>query len=194
MIAVIDYNAGNILSVENALTRCSCEYTVTSNADIILSADKVIFPGVGDAAYAMQELRKLGLDKVIPMIKAPFLGICLGMQLLCSHSQENDTECLGIVPNKVKFIDTDNKNKTPNIGWSNINNLVSPLFNDVSEGEFVYYVHSYGAEVNEYTICTSEHSSSFSGAIRKENFYGCQFHPEKSGDIGELIIKNFIGL
>lgn len=194
MIAIIDYNAGNILSVENALKRLNVEYIVTDRPNEILSAEKVLFPGVGDASYAMNELRKRGLIQTIKEVQTPFLGICLGMQLLCSHTEEGDTECLSIVPNRVNHLVYNKSNKVPNIGWCEITNLKSALFSGIKESEFVYYVHSYGAEVNQYTICESLHSTPFSGALKRDNFYGCQFHPEKSGDIGERILKNFIEL
>lgn len=194
MIAIVDYNAGNILSVENALKRLGAEYIITDKKAEILSADKVLFPGVGDAAYAMAQLKERGLVEVIKEVKNPFLGVCLGMQLLCSESEEGNTECLGILPNKVRLLEYDKLNKVPNIGWCEVLNLKTALFKGISEGEFVYYVHSYAAEVNEYTICESLHQNLYSGALHKDNFYGCQFHPEKSGLIGEKILKNFIEL
>ena len=194
MIAVIDYGAGNILSVGNALERLGIEYIVTYDKDLILGADKVIFPGVGDAAYAMKELKNRGLISVIKAIEMPFLGICLGMQLLCSHSEEGDTECLNIIPNKVRKLKPSNLNKIPNIGWCEIENLKSPLFNGLKEGDFVYFVHSYAAEINKNTICSSNHSEPFSAALGYKNFYGVQFHPEKSGKVGEVILSNFLNL
>ncbi|MFI3267978.1 MAG: imidazole glycerol phosphate synthase subunit HisH [Rikenellaceae bacterium] len=194
MIAIIDYNAGNILSVENALKRLGAEYVITDKREEILNADKVLFPGVGDASYAMAQLREKDLVETIKEVTQPFLGICLGMQLLCASSEEGDTECLGILPNKVQLLEYDGVNKVPNIGWCEALELKSPLFKGVSEGEFVYYVHSFAAEVNEYTICQSLRGKPFSGALQKDNFYGCQFHPEKSGTIGEKILKNFIEL
>ncbi|MFI3262062.1 MAG: imidazole glycerol phosphate synthase subunit HisH [Rikenellaceae bacterium] len=194
MIAIIDYNAGNILSVENALKRLGAEYIITDSREEILKADKVLFPGVGDASYAMAQLRAKNLVDTIKEVTQPFLGICLGMQLLCASSEEGDTECLGILPNKVQLLEYDGLNKVPNIGWCEMLEPKSPLFKGIEEGEFVYYVHSFAAEVNEYTICKSMHGRPFSGALQKDNFYGCQFHPEKSGLIGEKILKNFIEL
>ncbi len=194
MIAVIDYGAGNILSVANALKRVGAEFVLTGNAEQIVSADRVILPGVGDAAYAMAKLKSQGLDVVIRELNKPTLGICLGMQLLCEHSQEGDTPCLGIIPAQVYRLIADANNKTPNIGWSEIENLKSPLFEGLTDGDWMYYVHSYAVDVNRFSICTSEHSQQFSGAIHRENFYGCQFHPEKSGKLGERIITNFLKL
>lgn len=194
MITIIDYDAGNLCSVENALKRVGVEYRVSADRELITSSEKIILPGVGEASKAMQKLYERGLVETIRSLSQPVLGICLGMQLLCSHSEEGDTECLDIVPNRVKLLKRDIENKVPNIGWDSINNLKSPIFKDIEEGVFVYYVHSYGAEVNEYTLCTSLHTNPFSGAIGRDNFYGCQFHPEKSGKIGEQIVKNFIEL
>ncbi len=192
MIAIIDYGAGNILSVTNALKRVGAEYILTSNADIITNADRIILPGVGDATYAMAQLKSRDLDEIIKGLTRPLLGICLGMQLLCDHTEEGDTKCLSIISSRVRRLVADDSNKTPNIGWCEIDNLKSPLFDSLSCGDFVYYIHSFGAEVNEYTICTSKHSQPFSGAINRDNFYGCQFHPEKSGDVGEKILTNFL--
>ncbi len=194
MIAIIDYGAGNILSVENALQRVGAEYFLTSDESEILSADRVILPGVGDASFAMQQLRDKRLDIVIKTIKTPLFGICVGMQLLCAYTEEGDSECLSIIPSRVNRLIGDSYNKVPSIGWSEICDLKSPLFKGINQESFVYFVHSYGAEISDYTIATSTHSSPFSAAINRDNFYGCQFHPEKSGEVGEAIIKNFLTL
>ena len=191
-IVIIDYGAGNVKSVQFALERLGYEAVCSNDASVIESADKVIFPGVGEARSAMAEIKKFGLEKVIPNLKQPFLGICLGMQLMCRHSQENDTECLDIFPmNVLKFSE---ENKVPQISWNTLINLKEPLFKNVVENAFVYYVHSYYVPKNDYTIATTNYGLDYAGAIQKDNFYACQFHPEKSSDIGEQILKNFIEL
>lgn len=191
-IAIIDYGAGNVKSVQFALQRLGYDAICSNDADIIRSADKVIFPGVGEAQSAMTEIKKLGLDKIIPNLKQPVLGICLGMQLMCRSSEENNTTCLNIFQLDVlKFND---KLKVPQIGWNTITDLKEPLFKNVKNNSFVYYVHSYYVPQNEYAIATTEYGLAYAGAIQKDNFYACQFHPEKSGEIGELILKNFIQL
>lgn len=194
MIVVIDYGAGNLYSVASTLSRLGVNYTVSSNIDTIKSATKVILPGVGAARKAMDELRKCNLVDVIRSLKQPLLGICLGMQLLCEFSEEGNTECLGLIPVRVSKMTATPDNKVPHMGWNNIQNLKGALFTGISEGAYVYYVHSYGVPVCPYTICTSNHSSAFSGAIQFNNFYGCQFHPEKSGSTGAAILKNFLDL
>lgn len=194
MIVVIDYDAGNLYSVTNALSRLGAEFIISSDKEIIAGAEKVIFPGVGMASQAMDKLRERGLVETIKNLTQPFLGICLGMQLMCRYSEEGDTECLGLIPIDVIKMRADKDNKVPHIGWNNIKGLSSPLFKGVKEDAFVYYVHSYAAPVTQYTICSTEHSDMFSGAIQFNNFYGCQFHPEKSGDIGSTILKNFLEL
>lgn len=191
-IVIIDYGAGNVKSVQFALERLGYSAICTNNSKLIQSADKVIFPGVGEASSALLELKKYGLEEVIPNLKQDVLGICLGMQLMCSFSEENNTQCLNIFPiDVVKFT---KKLKVPQISWNTITNLKSPLFKGVSEDSFVYYVHSYYVPLNKYTIATTEYGLAYAGAIRKENFYACQFHPEKSSDVGEKILKNFIEL
>lgn len=202
MIAVIDYGAGNTLSVGNALERLGANYILTCDKKVILSADKVIFPGVGDASYAMNQLRERDLIPVIKSITKPFLGICLGMQLLCTHSEEGDTDCLDIIPNMVRKLSKEQeqegeekllfRNKIPNIGWCELEGLSSPLFRGLKDGDFVYFVHSYAAEVNSHTIAIANHNEPFSAALSYKNFYGVQFHPEKSGKIGEKILSNFL--
>lgn len=189
-LAIIDYGAGNVRSVQFALERLGYEAVCTNDATVIAEADKVIFPGVGEAKSAMLELRKYGLDLLIPKLKQPVLGICLGMQLMCSYSEENQTDCLGIFPVEVlRFSDTQ---KVPQIGWNRITNLRSELFAGLHEGEYVYYVHSFYVPENEHSIASTEYGLVYSGAIRKDNFYACQFHPEKSSEAGQRILKNFI--
>ena len=189
-IVIIDYGAGNVKSVQFALERLGYTAICTNDLNAIQKADKVIFPGVGEAQSAMHEIKKFGLDKLIPLLKQPVLGICLGMQLMCEHSEENDTDCLGIFPIEVKKFNVDLK--VPHIGWNQIVDLKGHLFDQVSEAAYVYYVHSYYIPINEYSIANTDYEIKYSGAIHKDNFYACQFHPEKSGDIGEQILKNFI--
>ena len=191
-LVIIDYGAGNVRSVQFALERLGYDAICTNDAAIIKSADKVIFPGVGEAKSAMEEIKKFGLDKVIPKLKQPVLGICLGMQLMCKYSEENDTECLNIFP--VDVLKFDDQNKVPQIGWNVINNLKGDLFKGIKEDEYVYYVHSYYIPKNDFAIALTDYGIQYSGAIQKDNFYACQFHPEKSSSVGEQILKNFIEL
>jgi glutamine amidotransferase len=189
-IAIIDYGAGNVRSVQFALERLGYEALCTNDNTIIAEADKVIFPGVGEAKSAMLELRRYGLDSLIPNLKQPVLGICLGMQLMCRFSEENQTDCLGIFPiDVVRFGDS---LKVPQIGWNRIRDLKSVLFEGLEGGEFVYYVHSYYVPENECSIASTEYGRVYSGAMHKENFYACQFHPEKSSGPGQRILRNFI--
>ncbi|MBP9070071.1 MAG: imidazole glycerol phosphate synthase subunit HisH [Bacteroidia bacterium] len=190
---ILKYNAGNITSVEFALKRIGVEAIVSDDVTQIQSADKVLFPGVGEASSAMNYLKEKNLDKVIKDLKQPVLGICLGMQLMCEYSEEGETECLGIFNKKVKHFDS-KELKVPQIGWNNIFDLRSPLFKDVKEDSFVYFVHGYYAELGENTIATTDYILKYSSALNKNNFYGTQFHPEKSGSVGEQILKNFINL
>lgn len=192
-VAVIKYNAGNITSVEFAFKRIGIDVIVTDKNEEILSADKVIFPGVGEASSAMVYLKDKNLDVVIKNLKQPVLGICLGMQLLCEHSEEGNTTCLGIFPQKVKKFKSESF-KVPQIGWNTIYDLRSPLFQNINENSYVYFVHGYFAELGENTISKTNYITEYSSALHKNNFYGAQFHPEKSGDIGEQILKNFIDL
>ncbi|NEV94266.1 imidazole glycerol phosphate synthase subunit HisH [Psychroflexus sp. YR1-1] len=189
-IAIIDYGAGNVKSIEFALQRLGFESELTSDAKTIKAADRVIFPGVGEASSAMQMLRRTGLDTLIPKLKQPVLGICLGMQLMCKHCEEGDTKGLGIFDvNVVKF----NTNlKVPQVGWNTIFNLKSALFKSVEENSYMYLVHSYYVPTYNNSIATSDYGLEYSVALHKDNFYGVQFHPEKSGQIGEQVLENFI--
>ncbi len=191
-IVIIDYGAGNVKSVQFALERLGYDAICTNNTAIIKSADKVIFPGVGEAQSAMKEIVKFGLDKVIPNLKQPVLGICLGMQLMCRFSEENNTDCLNIF--SIDVLKFDNENKVPQIGWNVINQLKGDLFKGIKEDSYVYYVHSYYIPKSEFTIALTDYGVQYAGAIQKNNFYACQFHPEKSSGIGEQILKNFIEL
>lgn len=192
MIAIINYNAGNITSVKNALDRLGYKSVVTDIHDEIINADKVIFPGVGQASSALKHLKSKGLDKTIKSLKQPTLGICLGLQLLCTHSEEGDVECLGIFDTDVKLFPP--VDIVPHMGWNNISNLSSLLFNGISENSALYFIHSYFAAICKHTIATCNYITPFSAAIQKDNFYATQFHPEKSGDIGDIILKNFLEL
>jgi len=193
MIAIIKYNAGNVQSVQYALQRIGVDSIVTDDAELIRSADKVIFPGVGHANAAMQYLRERKLDEIIVDLKQPVLGICLGLQLMCTHSEEGDTNCLGIFDSPVKLF-VSNELKIPQIGWNNIYDFQSVLFNGLQENEFVYTVHSYYAAESNDTVAKTDYILPYSAALQKNNFYAVQFHPEKSGKIGETILKNFIDL
>lgn len=194
-IAIIDYNAGNIFSVNYALKRLGIEAIVTSDKEVIAKADKVIFPGQGEAHSTMQYLRKTGIDKLILDLKQPVLGICIGMQLMCSHSEEGDTDCLGIFKAQVKrFIPQKHEDKVPHMGWNSLQNTKGDLFKGDMDGQFVYFVHSYYVTLNDYTSATSEYIHPFSVALQKNNYFATQFHPEKSGSIGEKILLNFINL
>ncbi|MFW5699394.1 MAG: imidazole glycerol phosphate synthase subunit HisH [Bacteroidota bacterium] len=194
-IAIIDYNAGNIRSVDFALKRFGVDAEITNVHENILSADKVIFPGVGEASSAMKYLRKHKLDELICSLRQPVLGICIGLQLMCSHSEEGDTECLGIFEEKVKkFLSNDHQMKIPQMGWNTIYDLKTAMFDPSLEGQYVYYVHSYYAETGKNTIAKTSYASEFSAGLHKDNFYATQFHPEKSGTVGAQILKNFLAL
>ncbi len=190
-VAIVKYNGGNTASVANALIRLGVEPLVTDDANELRVADKVIFPGVGEASTAMKYLRERDLDSVICSLTQPVLGICLGMQLMCSTSEENDTECLGILPYRVRRFESDIL-KIPHTGWNRIADFNSPLFAGVAEGERVYFVHSYYVETGESTTATCEYGQKFSAAIGRDNFHAIQFHPEKSGAVGERILENFL--
>jgi len=199
-VAIIKYNAGNIYSVFCACQRLGVEALITDNPDEIRNADRVIFPGVGEARAAMQYLNSTGLADIIRSLKQPVLGICIGMQLLCSHSEEGDVDCLGIFPVHVKrFHPSDPRLKVPQMGW----NTVSPklevegaakLFKNISCEDYVYYVHSYHVPVCNYTIAETDYDGPYSAALHRNNFWATQFHPEKSGSVGEQLLKNFLNL
>lgn len=203
---IIDYNAGNIRSVDNALKRLGVEPVITADRQLIRHADKVIFPGVGEAATTMSFLQERGLDELIKSLTQPVLGICLGMQLMCRYSEEGTTNCLGIFDTEVKrFVSLRHEDKVPHMGWNTIYNLRNKgkvlngglgagpgLFEGVTDNSYVYFVHSYYVPVNDYTVATTDYIQPFSAAIQKDNFYATQFHPEKSGSIGEQILKNFL--
>ena len=193
MIALIDYDAGNIRSVMNALDRLSVDYILTSDSEAIRAADKVIFPGVGHAGAAMDKLIVKKLDGVIKELRQPVLGICVGMQLLANHSSEGDTTCLDIIPASVKKFSNDQGLKVPHMGWNEIFfDQNHPLFAGIHMNDHVYFVHSYYMEDNAMSIASSNYGLTFSAAVQKDNFYGIQFHAEKSGPVGEKIIENFI--
>lgn len=191
-VAIVKYNAGNTQSVIYALNRLGVEPVISDDAETLKSADKVIFPGVGEASTAMQYLKSRNLDSLIKSLTQPVLGICLGLQLLCSHSEENDTTCLGIFDVPVKKFPAGDK--IPQIGWNSIEKLKGPLFKDLREETFVYYVHSYYAALSDFTAASTEYIIQYSSALSRGNFHAVQFHPEKSGKAGEQIIKNFLDL
>ena len=194
-LSIISYNAGNTRSVSFALERLGIHANVTADPEVIAASDKVIFPGVGEASSAMQHLAQSGLDRLIPSLKQPVFGICLGMQLLCRHSEEGDTKALGIFPVEVKrFRTNDPAMKVPQMGWNTISALKGPLFKGVPENAYVYYVHSFYAEQCAETAAVTDYILPYSAALWKENFYAVQFHPEKSGVAGELILRNFLSL
>ncbi|MEM6395236.1 MAG: imidazole glycerol phosphate synthase subunit HisH [Bacteroidota bacterium] len=193
MTAVIDYNAGNIRSVLYALDRLGADYMLTADEAQIKSADKVIFPGVGAAGSAMAHLRETGLDKIIKELNQPTLGVCVGMQLMCAHSEENDTDCLGIFDLNVKLFQPENGEKVPHMGWNTIQiqegqNWLSPEL----DGEYVYYVHSYFVEANKYSSAQTDYCGPFCAIMQKDNFYAAQFHPEKSAKAGEMMLNDFL--
>ena len=196
MIAIVKYNAGNVFSVNCALQRLGVQAVVTDDPSTLRAAHKVIFPGVGEASTAMSYLREKGLDKVIAGLKQPVLGICIGMQLMCRHSEEGDVDCLGIfdVP-VVRFNPADKNLKVPQVGWNQISDFGDcPLYKNVTAGDYVYYVHSYHVPVCEWTIAKTDYSGLYSASLHKDNFWATQFHPEKSGSVGEQIIANFLAL
>jgi imidazole glycerol-phosphate synthase subunit HisH len=192
MIAILKYNAGNIKSVQNALNRLGYKSIITDNPGELLKADKVIFPGVGEASSAMQYLKERGLDKTIISLKQPVLGICLGLQLMCRNSEEGDTECLGIFNSDVRLFPP--IDKIPHMGWNNFLTMKGDLFKGVALEDDVYYVHSYYAEISSCTSATCDYILPFSASMHNENFYATQFHPEKSAGIGEKILQNFLNL
>ena len=193
-VAIIDYNAGNVRSVLFAMERLGIEAQLTDDHEQIRRADKVIFPGVGEANTTMRYLREKGLDEVIRSLTQPVLGICLGMQLLCAYSEENDTTCLGLIPQRVKLFKPADGEKVPHMGWNSLQPTGNGIFSKDLEGEFVYFVHSYYVEEGPHTTSTTDYIHPFSSGVQKDNFYATQFHPEKSGKVGEQILKNFLAL
>ena len=192
-VAIIKYNAGNIRSVDNAVRRLGIEPIITSDAETIRKADKVIFPGQGEAASTMAYLKEHKLDLLIKDLKQPVLGICIGMQLMCRHSEEGNVDCLGIFDTDVVKFRTDDKSlKIPQMGWNNINELRSELFHGLKDGSYAYFIHSYHVPINEHTAAVTDYIHPYSSALHKDNYYATQFHPEKSGKVGEMILRNFI--
>ena len=206
MIAIVNYDTGNICSVTNALKRVGCtDWVYTDDKEILMKADKVLLPGVGEASTAMAKLAERGLDTFIPTLTQPVLGICVGTQLMCQSSEEGNVECMGIFRTKVKKFQPETRElsilnsqfsilKVPHMGWNQITDLRSPLFKDINEGAYIYYVHSYYPELCADTIATTRYINAFSGALGRDNFFGTQFHPEKSGTVGAQILKNFLNL
>ena len=198
MIVVVDYDTGNLRSVADALHRAGAEFTLTDDPALLRRADRVILPGVGEASSAMSKLRQRGLDTVIPTLTQPVLGICIGMQLMCLASEEGDAECMGIFPTRVLRLPTlaeaGERLKVPHVGWDTVSGLRTPLFRGMAEDTYVYYVHSFAAEPCEATIATTCYGLPFSAALGRGNFFGTQFHPEKSGRAGALILQNFLNL
>lgn len=197
MIAIIDYKTGNLRSVQNALGRIGAEWTLTADPAVIRKADRVLLPGVGHAGEAIENLRARGLDGVIRDLRRPVLGICVGMQVMCRHTDEGDADGLGIFDARVRRFVASPEDKVPHIGWNSLANMESKLFKGIDSGSYVYFVHSYYAHLCPDTIATTRFGTEgmmFSAALKYENFYGTQFHPEKSGDVGERILKNFLEL
>ena len=209
MIAIVNYDTGNIRSVTNALARIGCtDWVYTDDKRLLTTADKVILPGVGEASTAMAKLAERGLDSLIPTLTQPILGICVGTQLMCQSSEEGDVECMGIFRTRVRKFQPEKQldgklsivncqlsiEKVPHMGWNQITDLRTPLFNHIDEGAYIYYVHSYYPELCDDTIATSHYINAFSGALGRDNFFGTQFHPEKSGAVGAQILKNFLEL
>ena len=209
MIAIVNYDTGNIRSVTNALARVGCtDWVYTDDKRLLTTADKVILPGVGEASTAMAKLAERGLDSLIPILTQPVLGICVGTQLMCQSSEEGDVDCMGIFRTRVRKFQPEKQQdgklpivncqlsieKVPHMGWNQITDLRTPLFNHIDEGAYIYYVHSYYPELCDDTIATSHYINAFSGALGRDNFFGTQFHPEKSGAVGAQILKNFLEL
>lgn len=194
-VAIVKYNAGNVCSVDYALRRLGVEAVITADKEELLSADKIIFPGVGEAETTMKHLQSAGLDGLIKSLRQPVLGICLGMQLMCRHSEEGEVGCLGIFDVDVKrFLPLQHEEKVPHIGWNTINGTNSCLFDGFTREEYVYFVHSYYVPVCHFTAAVTDYIHPFSAALHKDNFYATQFHPEKSGKVGERILANFLRL
>ncbi|MBO5663797.1 MAG: imidazole glycerol phosphate synthase subunit HisH [Bacteroidales bacterium] len=194
-VAIIKYNAGNVISVENALRRLGVTPVITDDKALLQAADKVIFPGVGEASTTMAYLREHRLDELIVNLKQPVLGICIGMQLMCRHSEEGNVDCLGIFDTEVKRFQAQQKNdKIPQMGWNTVSQMQTPLFEGINPEEYVYYVHSYYAELCRHTIARTEYLLPYSAALHRDNFYAVQFHPEKSSEVGARILNNFLNL
>jgi glutamine amidotransferase len=191
-VALVKYNAGNTRSVLNALKRLGVEAIVSDDAEVLRSADKVIFPGVGEAATAMRYLKERNLDQLLPTLKQPFLGICLGMQLMCTHSEEGNTDCLSIFPLTVKRFG--DEHKVPQMGWNTLTKMQGPLFDGMGTNPYMYFVHSYYVPLSEWSIAETAYGLGYSSAIRKDNFFAVQFHPEKSAEDGSLLIQNFLNI
>lgn len=194
-VVIIKYNAGNIRSIDNAIKRLGINPVITSDAETIKKADKIIFPGQGEAGSTMAYLKEHKMDLLIKDLKQPVLGICIGMQLMCSHSEEGNTDCLGIFDTEVKkFRTEDKKFKVPQIGWNTIEKTKGSLYDgiDNEKANFAYFIHSYYVPLNQHTIATTDYTLQYSSSIQKDNFYATQFHPEKSGKLGEMLLKNFI--
>jgi glutamine amidotransferase len=192
MIAVIDYKSGNLCSVGNALKRIGCDFRITGDKSVIRAASHVILPGVGEAGSTMEALRNSGLDKLLPELTQPVLGICIGMQLMCLYSEEGDTQCLGLFDTAVRKIQVQAGLKVPHMGWNTVIGLSSPLTNEMADGSYFYYVHSYAPERCAQTVGVTEYSGTFSAILQNGNFFGTQFHPEKSGEAGEQLLQNFL--
>ncbi len=193
-VSIIKYNSGNVQSVLFALERIGINAIITNNVDELKTSDKIIFPGVGEASSAMSYLKENGLDNVILNLKQPVLGICLGMQLMCNYSEEGKINCLGIFDNQIKLFPSNNAIKVPQIGWNTIYDLKTNLYTGFKEDEYMYFVHSYYAEIGKSTVAKTTHGLEYSSSLQKDNFYGVQFHPEKSGTLGQALIENFIKL
>lgn len=198
MVAIIDYDTGNLRSVMNAIERAGAEYVVTADHEVLRAADRVLLPGVGEASSAMAKLRERGLDALIPTLTQPVMGICIGLQLMCESSEEGNAECMGIFSTKVvklpSTLPSGELLKVPHVGWDTIEGLSTPLFEGVKESSHLYFVHSFAAQMCEQAIATTDYGMMFSSALHRDNFYGTQFHPEKSGVVGERIIENFLRL
>lgn len=193
-LVIIKYNSGNVAGVRFALQRLGIDAMWTDDSEEIFSADKIIFPGVGNAASAMGSLKETGLDKILPGIRQPFLGICAGMQLMCTHSEEGDVDCLGIVPLKVKKFENKKGLKVPHTGWDTISQLKGPLFKDIREEEYMYFVHSYFVSTGSDSVAICNYGIPFTAALQRKNFYGVQFHTELSAEAGSRILQNFLNL
>ena len=194
-VAIVKYNAGNIYSVVNALRRLGIEPLLTDDEEQLHSADRVIFPGQGNAKTTMTYLREHHLDKMIKSLRQPVLGICVGQQLLCRHSEEGDVDCIGVFDADVRrFVPTQHDEKVPAMGWNALYDLSSPLFKGIAEGDYVYFVHSYYAGICDDTIAKADYILPYSAALHKDNFWATQFHPEKSGMVGEKLLENFLNI